>query len=131
ALRALAPRARVFGCEAETSTPLTAAFAAGHPQRVEHRASFIDGSGSPIVLAEMWPLVQAVLAGAQVASLADVAAAIRVLAERRRVIAEGAGALALAVALSGQAGTGRIVCVVSGGNLDTARLTKILGGEIP
>lgn len=126
AMRALAPHARVFGCEVSTSTPLSAAFAAGKAVTVERTPSFVDGIGGRGVLPEMWPLVSHVLAGALVAPVHDVAAAVRTLAERTRVVAEGAGATALAVALAGSAGTGRIVCVVSGGNIDTRTLIDIL-----
>jgi threonine dehydratase len=78
----------------------------------------------------MWPLVQKTLAGSIVVTLAETKAAIRHLVERNRVVAEGAGALPVAAALSGKAGTGKIVCVVSGGNVDTAVLVKILQGEM-
>jgi threonine dehydratase len=79
----------------------------------------------------MWPIVSEVIDGAHVATLDETAAAIRLLAERVRVIAEGAGALAAAVALSGRAGGGTIACIVSGGNIDVSTLTRILGGETP
>ena len=129
--RALSPRVRVFACEVETAAPLAASLAAGEPVRVPYHASFVDGMGSPFVLEEMWPLARRLLAGSLVTTLDAVAAAIRLLAERQRVIAEGAGAAALATALAGQAGAGKIVCVVSGGNLDTRRLAEILGGGTP
>jgi threonine dehydratase len=131
ALRALRPQARVFACEVETAAPLAASLAAGTPTRVEYQASFVDGMGSPFVLEEMWPLARDLLAGSLVVSLRQVADAVRMLAERQRVIAEGAGAAALAAALAGGAGTGKIVCVVSGGNLDAARLIAILEGRVP
>jgi len=79
----------------------------------------------------MWPLARALLAGSLVTSIADVAAAMRLLAERQRVIAEGAGAAPVAAALAGLAGAGNVACVVSGGNLDSARLIEILAGRIP
>src|SRR5207248_11245698 len=110
----------------ETAAPLAASLAAGAPTRVAYEASFVDGMGSPFVLEEMWPLARDLLAGSLVVSVAQVADAVRILAERQRVIAEGAGAAALAAALGGGAGGGRIACVVSGGNLDTARLIAIL-----
>jgi threonine dehydratase len=75
--------------------------------------------------------VRETLDGAHVVTLEETAAALRLLAERMRVIAEGAGALALAAALSGRAGAGKTVCIVSGGNIDTAVLTRILAGEAP
>ncbi len=131
AVRALAPGVPVFACEVESASPLALALAAGRPVRAPYRASFVDGIGSPFVLDEMWPLAQRLLAGSLVTSLDDVAAAIRLLAERSRVIAEGAGAAAVAAALAGRAGAGRVVCVVSGGNLDPLKLAAILEGRTP
>ena len=131
AVRALAPRVRVFACEVETAAPLAASLAAGEPTRVDYRATFVDGMGGPFVLPDMWPLARALLAGSLVTSIADVAAAMRLLAERQRVIAEGAGAAPVAAALAGLAGAGNVACVVSGGNLDSARLIEILAGRIP
>ena len=130
AVRALRPDALVYGCEVETSTPLTAALAAGAPTRVVRTPSFVDGIGGMGVLAEMWPLVSTLLSGALVSSVAEVAAAVRLLAERARVVAEGAGAAALAAALHHQVG-GKVVCVVSGGNIDAATLAMILEGRVP
>jgi len=131
ALRAVKPGVRVFGCEVETSAALAAAFAAGRPTAVEYRASFVDGIGSKGVLEALWPLVSRVLAGAQVVTLRDVADAVRLLALRNRVIAEGAGATPVAAALAGKGGTGNVVCVVSGGNLDASKLSTILAGDMP
>lgn len=131
ALRARRPQASVYAAEVETAAPFAASLAAGRPCTVDYIPSFVDGVGGKSVLAEMWPLAQRLLAGSLVCPLADVAAAVRLLAERCRVIAEGAGAVALAAALAGKAGDGRIVSVVSGGNIDTVKLTKILRGEVP
>ena len=89
------------------------------------------GIGGKSVLPEMWPLAKNLLAGSLVTSLDRVAAAVRMLVERNHVIAEGAGATPLAVALSGEAGNGPVVCVVSGGNIDSSKLETILRGEIP
>ena len=130
AVRALRPHVKVFGCEAATSTPLTAALAAGEPVRVVRSPSFIDGIGGNGVLAEMWPIVSALLAGALVSSVDQIAAAVRLLAERARVVAEGAGAASLAAALGHQV-RGKVVCVVSGGNIDGAKLATILTGGVP
>jgi threonine dehydratase len=127
AVRAFQPNARVYGCEVETSTPLSAALAAGHPVVVERTPSFVDGIGGRGVLEEMWPIVSDLVHGALVATLAETRAAIRVLVERTRVVAEGAGAVPVAAALAGRAGAGTIVCVVSGGNIDTKTLVEILG----
>jgi threonine dehydratase len=131
ALRALRPATRVFACEVETAAPLAASLAAGAATRVPYTASFVDGIGSPFVLADMWPLASTLLAGSLVVTLDQVAAAVRLLVERQRVVAEGAGAASLAAALTGRAGGGPIACVVSGGNIDSGRLAKILAGELP
>jgi len=131
AVRHLAPAVRVFAVEPETAAPLAASFAAGHPTSVDYRPTFIDGSGGKTVLDEMWPLARELLAGSYPVPIADVADAVRLLAERIRVIAEGAGALALAAARSGRPPGQRIVCIVSGGNLDPARLVAILEGRVP
>jgi threonine dehydratase len=131
AVKALRPETRAYAVEPETGAPLTAALADGRPRPVDYEASFVDGSGSPALLPQMWQLAQEVLDGAFAVSLEETAAAVRVLAERARVVAEGAGALALAAALGGRAGSGNVVCIVSGGNIDTHKLVKILAGEIP
>ncbi|MGH7681060.1 MAG: threonine ammonia-lyase [Candidatus Eiseniibacteriota bacterium] len=131
ALRVVAPRARVWACEVSTAAPLQPSLAAGSPQTVEYTPSFVDGIGSRGLLAEMWPMVQSLLAGSIVVELGSVAAAVRLLAERCRVIAEGAGAASVAAALSGRAGTGKTVCVVSGGNIDPDKLAVILSGSVP
>jgi len=130
ALRALRPSARVFACEVATAAPFSASLAAGEPRRIDYTPSFVDGIGGKSVLAEMWPLASHVLDGALVASVAEIAAAVRLLVERARIVAEGAGAAALAAALRHRVG-GKVVCVVSGGNIDTATLGGILDGTIP
>jgi threonine dehydratase len=128
AIKALRPGTKVFTAEPETGAALAAAMAAGHPVDVDYSASFVDGSGSRRVLDSMWPLVSPLVDGALAVSIAEVAAAVRLLAERTRVIAEGAGALALAAALSGRAGSGTVVCIVSGGNINLGKLAQILTG---
>jgi threonine dehydratase len=129
AVKQLRPEVRVYAVDPETGPSASAAFAAGEPTTVEHRASFVDGSGGIGVLEAMWPYVREALDGAYVVSLEETAAALRLLVERIRVVAEGAGALALAAALSGRTAGGKTVCIVSGGNIDTAVLTRILAGE--
>lgn len=134
ALRALRPEARVLACEPATAAPLHASLAAGTPVEIDYTPSFIDGCGGKALLPEMWPLVSALLAGSLVVSLADAAEAIRLLVTRHRVVAEGAGALPVAAALSGGAGAAgrnKVCCVVSGGNLDAAKLATILAGGLP
>ena len=126
AIRAVSPQVRVFGCEVAASTPLTAALAANGPVTVERTPSFVDGIGGRGVLPEMWPIVRELVAGALVASVDEVAAAVRLLVERARIVAEGAGATPVAAALAGRAGRGRVVCVVSGGNIDTTTLADLL-----
>ena len=131
ALRAFAPNAKVYPVEPETGAPLAASLAAGEPQEISYTPSFVDGAGARMVLPEMWPRVREVVDGSLTASLEETAGAIRLLAERARVIAEGAGALGVAAALAGRAGTGKIVCVVSGGNIDFSTLSTILAGDMP
>jgi len=130
AMRGLGVSTRIFACEVETAAPFTAALAAGAPTRISYVPSFVDGIGSPFVLADMWPRASRLLAGSIVVTLEQVAEAIRLLVSRQRVVAEGAGAASLAAALTGHV-TGRVVCVISGGNLDAARLARILGGDVP
>jgi threonine dehydratase len=128
AVKALRPETKIVTAEPETAAALVAALAAGHPADVDYRATFVDGSGSRRVLDTMWPLVVPLVDGAVAVPVAEVAAAVRLLAGRARVVAEGAGALALAAALTGEAGTGKVVCVVSGGNINLSKLAEILGG---
>ena len=130
AVKAVRPSTRVYAVEPETGAPLTAAFETGEPRPVEYQVSFVDGSGAPAVLPAMWPRAREALDGAFSVSLDGTAAAVRLLAERARVVAEGAGALALAAALA-NGWDETIVCVVSGGNIDTSKLTKILAGTTP
>jgi len=129
AIRALKPDTKVLACEVEGAAPLAPSLAAGAPQAVKYTPSFVDGIGSGSVLPDMWPLVSRLLDGSIVMSLAEVAAALKLLAERNRVIAEGAGATALAAALSGRAGTGKVVCVISGGNIDLNKFCAIVSGD--
>jgi threonine dehydratase len=126
AIKALRPATKIFTAEPETGAALAAALEAGQPTYVEYQASFVDGAGSRRVLDSMWPLVAPLVDGALAIPVSEAAAAVRTLAERVRVIAEGAGALALAAALAGQAGTGKVVCIVSGGNIDLSTIAEIL-----
>jgi threonine dehydratase len=131
AIRALAPGCRVFAAEAATGAPLAAALAGGEPRAVDYRPSFVDGIGSRSVFPQMLERARAVVDGALVSTLEEVAAALRLVAERARVIAEGAGACGVAAALAGRAGSGKVVCVVSGGNIDVSRLCVALAGNVP
>ena len=126
ALCALKPDTRVYSVEVEAAAPLAASMRAGRPVSVAYTPSFVDGIGGASVLPEMWPLARELLDDSLVVSLVEIRAAIRLLAERQRVIAEGAGAAAVAAALAGQAGGGKVVCVVSGGNIESAILAEIL-----
>jgi len=130
AVRALKPDTRVLAAESEMSTPFTSALEAGRPVAVDNKPSFISGIGGLSVLPEMWPLTHHILDGSVVSTLAAVANAIRILFESNRVVAEGAGATALAGALSIQA-DGPVVCVITGGNIDKAHMITILEGGVP
>jgi threonine dehydratase len=132
ALAQLRPDTRVYAVQPETGAAVAAALAAGEPREADGFApSFVDGAGAKVVLPAMWERAKPLLAGSYVVSLEETAAAVRLLAERARVVAEGAGALALAAALSGEARGRKLVCVVSGGNIDADRLATILGGGVP
>ena len=126
AIRALKPDTRIYAVEVETAAPLAASLRAGEPMTVEYTPSFVDGIGGKSVLPEMWPRARGLLDDSLVVTLDEIRAAIRLLAERQRVIAEGAGAASVAAALSGQAGGGKVVCVVSGGNIERTVLAEIL-----
>ncbi len=125
--RELKPSTRVYAAEPETAAPLATSLAANRPTYFEGwRASFVDGAGGKSVLTSMWPLL-APLAGSIVVSLDDVARGMKLVAERTHVIAEGAAGCAIAAALSGRAGTGKVVAVVSGGNIDLTTFASLVG----
>ena len=126
ALRVLRPGVRIYAAEVESGAPLAPSLEAGEPVNVDYRHSFVDGIGGPFVFPEMLELARELLDGSLVVGLDEVAAAVRLLAERARVVAEGAGAAALAAA---QGLEGRVVAIVSGGNIDADVLAKILRGE--
>jgi threonine dehydratase len=130
-LRALAPNVKVWACETATAAPLAPSLAAGEPRTVDYVPSFIDGIGSKGLLAEMWPLVRSLLAGSLVVAPTEAAAALRLMIERNRVVAEGAGAVPVAAAVAGMGGTGKVVCVISGGNIDASKVAAILSGNLP
>lgn len=127
ALRALRPACRIYAAEVDSAAPLAASLTAGAPRTVEYRPSFVDGIGGKAVFPRMWERAQGLIDGSIVVSLGEIAAAMRLLAERNRVIAEGAGACSVAAALSGRAGPGNVVCVVSGGNIDLGRFCEVVG----
>jgi threonine dehydratase len=127
----ISPATKIYAVEAETAAPLAASFNAGAPTRVNRTPTFIDGMGSAAIFDEMWPIVKSLLSGSIVVSVAQVAEAVRVLAERCRIVTEGAGAAAFAAARTGAVKAQRTVCIVSGGNIDSAVLSTILRGEVP
>ena len=127
AVKALKPSIRVWGSEPETAAPAARSFAMGSPQRFpEWEASFVDGAGGQSLFPRMFERMQPVVDGYIVVSLDETKRAMRMLAEKARVIAEGAGALSVAAALTGKAGQGPIVAVVSGGNIDLHRFFEII-----
>lgn len=130
AIKAIKPGVKILGCEVETAAPLAPSLEAGEPVKVNYTPSFVDGMGSGGLLPEMWPLVNKLVDGSIVLSLKQIADAIKLLMERSRVIAEGAGGSSFAAALTGKAGTGKTVCVISGGNIDAEKLIRILSGSI-
>jgi len=126
------PDVKFFAVEPETGAPATATLRAGAPTAVEYTPSFVDGSGSRELIPRVWEQASQLLDGAVAMPLDEVADAVRLIAERTRVIAEGAGALAAAAALGGHLdGAKKAVCIVSGGNIDPAVLSRILIGEQP
>jgi threonine dehydratase len=132
AVKAARPEVRFFAVEPATGAPVAASLAAGRPTAVDYTASFVDGSGSRELIPRVWAQASQLLDGAFALPLEEVAAAVRLIAERTRVIAEGAGALAVAAAVSARlVGAKKVVCVVSGGNIDSAVLCRILAGEQP
>jgi threonine dehydratase len=127
AFKARGHKAKVFAAEPETAAPLARSLAAGSPQTFPNwKASFVDGCGGKSVFPRMWDLAHHLLAGSIVCTLEETRRAMRIVAERNRVISEGAGACAVAAGLSGKCGSGKIVCVVSGGNIDLAKFSELV-----
>lgn len=127
ALKALKPGIKVFGAEPETAAPAARSFATGSPQAFEEwEASFVDGAGGKSMFPRMWQRVQGLVDGSIVVSLDETRRAMRLLAEKARVIAEGAGALSVAAAITGKAGHGPIVAVISGGNIDLDKFCELI-----
>ncbi len=129
AIKALAPAVEVWGAEPETAAPAARSFEMGSPQVfTEWKASFVDGAGGKSVFPRMWERMKPLVDGVIVVSLEETRQAMRLMAEKTRVIAEGAGALGLAAALTGKAGRGPIVAIVSGGNIDMEKFTELMTG---
>jgi threonine dehydratase len=131
AVKALKPEIKVWGAEPETAAPAALSFAAGSPQVFKNwQASFVDGAGGQSMFPRMWERMKPVVDGYIVVTLEQTKAAMRMMAEKARVIAEGAGALPLAAALTGKAGKGPIVAIVSGGNIDLNKFCELIGSTI-
>lgn len=127
ALKVLKPDIVVYGAEPETAAPAARSFASGSPQNFpEWKASFVDGAGGKSMFPRMWQRLYGLVDGSIVVGLDDTRRAMRLLAEKARVIAEGAGALSVAAALTGKAGKGPIVAVVSGGNIDLDKFAELI-----
>ena len=127
ALKALKPAIKIFGVEPETAAPFALSFKSNAPQVFsDWKASFVDGAGGQSLFPRMWERMKPVVDGALVVSLDETRRAMRLLAEKARVVSEGAGALSVAAALSGKAGQGPIVAVVSGGNIDLEKFAELI-----
>lgn len=127
-MKALKPEVRIWGAEPDTAAPAARSFALGSPQRFpEWKASFVDGAGGQSLFPRMWQRMQSLVDGSIVVTLEDTRRAMRLMAEKARVISEGAGALPLAAALTGKAGPGPIVAIVSGGNIDLQKFAELIG----
>ena len=129
ALRSLRPSCKIFTAEVSTAAPLAASMAAGVPTTIEYQASWVDGIGARAVFPQMFERARGLIDGSLVADLDSVAAALRLLVKHNRIVAEGAGACPVACALTGAAGTGKIVCIISGGNIDASKLAHILTSQ--
>jgi threonine dehydratase len=129
AVKAMNPDIKVWGAEPETAAPVARSFEKGSPQTFDGwKASFVDGAGGQSVFPRMWQRMQSIVDGSIVVSLEETRRAMRLMAEKARVISEGAGALPLAAALTGKAGRGPIVAIVSGGNIDLDKFTALIAG---
>ena len=126
-LRERAPRVKVYAAEIETGAPLAASWEASEPRTVEYKPSFVDGIGSKMVFSNMFERARGLLDGSLVVTLAEAAQAMKLVAERNRMIVEGAAACAVAAALSGRAGSGKVVAIVSGGNIDLDKFAQVVG----
>lgn len=131
AIRAVKPAVKIVACELATAHPLQSAFAAGRPVLTAHEAGFVSGIGFSRVLPEMWPLARAMIDEVVTVSLAQVAQAVKLLAENNRIVAEGAGAVSVAAALAGSYAASKVCAVISGGNIDGDVLAAILQGRTP
>ncbi|MBA2434143.1 MAG: pyridoxal-phosphate dependent enzyme [Verrucomicrobiota bacterium] len=127
AIKALRPKIKIFGVEPETAAPMALSLAEGRPQCFKDwKASFVDGAGGQSVFPRMWDRMQPLIDDSLVVTLQETREAMRIMADKARVISEGAGAMPLAAALTGQAGPGPIVCIVSGGNIDLQKFCELI-----
>ena len=131
AVRAIRPGVKIIACELSSAHPLKSAFDAGAPTQTSHEPGFVSGVGYGSVLPEMWPLARSMIDEVITVSLEQVAQAIRLLADNNRIVAEGAGAISVAAALSAQYPQARVCAVISGGNIDSDILAGILQGRTP
>ncbi len=133
AVKARKKSVKMFASEVETAAPLSASLAANRPMEIKRIPSFVDGIGGGNVAQDMWERVRPLVSDSLVVTLREVAIAIKILSERNRVVAEGAGASSLAAALkkADGEGLGKTVCVISGGNLDSRKLIQALQGKVP
>ena len=130
AIKALKPEIKVWGAEPETAAPAALSFAMGSPQVFKDwKHSFVDGAGGQSMFPRMWERMKPVVDGYIVVSLEETKNAMRLMAEKARIISEGAGALPLAAALTGKAGQGPIVAIVSGGNIDLKKFCELIGAS--
>jgi len=131
AIKAVKPEVKVWGAEPETAAPAALSFSMGSPQVFKDwKYSFVDGAGGQSMFPRMWERMKPVVDGYIVVSLEETKNAMRLMAEKARIISEGAGALPLAAALTGKAGQGPIVCVVSGGNIDLKKFAELIGASV-
>ena len=126
ALRVVRPACKIFTAEVSTAAPLAASMAAGVPTTIDYQPSWVDGIGARAVFPQMFERARSLIDGSLVADLNAVASALRLLAQHNHIIAEGAGACPVACALSGNAGPGKVVCIISGGNIDPSKLAQLL-----
>ncbi|WP_054311504.1 pyridoxal-phosphate dependent enzyme [Mesorhizobium sp. 1M-11] len=131
AVKALRPQAMIVAAEDESAAPVTAALAAGNIVEIETKPSFVKSIGGPSLVPQLWPVVSELIDGAVAVSLDQITDAMRLLFSKAKVVAEGAGAASLAVALASDQIKGNVVCVISGGNIDAATYSQVLAGTIP
>ena len=130
AMRAVRPACRIYTAEVSTAAPFAASLQAGVPMQIDYQPSWVDGIGAKGVFPQMFERARRLVNGALVSDLASVANALRLMVQHNHIIAEGAGACPVACALSGSAGAGKIVCIISGGNLDPSKLASILNHDL-